>query len=145
MNSFPDVADLIPHQPPMRLLDAIVECGESHLKATATIEPGCPFWTADGVHSCIGLEYLGQACAAYFALCAPESADTEPRPGMLIASRNYRSERAYFPAHSTLAIDISPSSKITPTGLVKFTGTLSDLVTAESFANGDLSVYLPRT
>ena len=144
MSSFPDVADLIPHQPPMRLLDAIVESGESHLKATAAIEPGCPFWTADGVHSCIGLEYLGQACAAYFAICTPGSADIKPRPGMLIASRTYQCNRAYFPAHRTLAINISPSSKVTATGLVKFTGTLSDLATSESFANGDLSVYLPR-
>jgi len=145
----PAIEHLIPHQPPMRLLDKIVSADDERLTASATLIPNCPFWTPQGVPACIGLEYLGQAAAAFFSVYsqrAEEQKDpsaTEPRPGMFIASRSYESTIGFFPTERTLLIEVAPQSQVSAAGLVKFTGTLSDAESSQLFAKGDISVYLP--
>jgi len=151
MNSakqFAAIKDLIPHQPPMRLLDQIVSADQTCLTATAKLTNGCPFWTPQGVPACIGLEYIGQAAAAFFSVLASgssnnKSADEAPRPGMLIASRSYQCTTGFFPKECTLLIEVTPQSQVNESGLVKFAGTLADLGSSVSFAKGDISVYLP--
>ena len=141
---FAPIEELIPHQPPMRLIDTVVSATETSLKATATLSTGCPFWTPQGVPACIGLEYLGQTAAAFFSVLAQSSNNNEdPRPGMLIASRSYESARGFFPTDCTLLIEVRPQNKVQSSGLVKFSGTLTDFESSQSFAKGDISVYLP--
>ncbi len=143
-NQFAAIEQLIPHQPPMRLIDKIVSASEISLKATATLKTGCPFWTPQGVPACIGLEYLGQAAAAFFSVLAQTSNNKEdPRPGMFIASRSYEAATGFFPADCTLLIEVTPQNKVQSSGLVKFSGTLNDFQSSQSFAKGDISVYLP--
>jgi len=146
-NQFAAIEQLIPHQPPMRLIDKIVSASETSLKATATLKADCPFWTSQGVPACIGLEYLGQAAAAFFSVLAQASNNStskeDPRPGMLIASRSYECTQGFFPTDCTLLIEVNPQNKVQSSGLVKFSGTLNELESSRSFAKGDISVYLP--
>ena len=156
---------LVPHRPPIQLLDRVIAASAERLLASTTLTRQAPFSTVAGVPACIGLEYLGQAAAAFFsARLLLGNARTEtptPRPGMLIGSRNYSCEQGFFPLDQTLLIDITPSSALAEAGLVKFRGAihcvasselskpgnLSDLeeflFDAQPFAQGDLSVYLP--
>jgi len=160
---------LVPHRPPMQLLDRVIAASSERLLASAPLTAQAPFSTDNGVPACVGLEYLGQAAAAFFSVrFLLHNADTLhkdktpiPRPGMLIGSRNYNCELGFFPPGKTLLIDIAPSSALTASGLVKFRGViyLADsplpadpenlpvveefLRTAQPFAAGDLSVYLP--
>jgi len=143
-NQFSAIEDLIPHRPPMRLLDKIVSADATRLTAMANLSNGCPFWTPQGVPTCIGLEYIGQAAAAFFSVIASgKSAEEAPRAGMLIASRAYQCNTGFFPAECRLLIEVIPQSEVSASGLVKFSGTLTDFATSESFAKGDISVYLP--
>lgn len=168
---------LIPHRPPMQLIDRVIAAGTSRLLASAELGAGAPFRSDLGVPACIGLEYLGQSAAAFFSVQALVSVQrgsgdnddiTSPRPGMLIASRNYRCCEGYFPPETHLLIDLALNSTVSNSGLVKFSGaihsvnpasaarsalldtrsdgliTLCDfLQDATPFAEGDLSVYLP--
>ena len=163
------IESLIPHRPPMVLLDRVIAVGPQQLLAHAELTPDAPFCSASGVPACIGLEYLGQAAAAFFSTQEPAGTTVmPPRPGLLIASRSYTCSDGYFPASHHLLIDIEPASAVGLSGLVKFRGALhvlnpndthhlellqnapakldslcAYLAAAEPFAQGDLSVYLP--
>ena len=161
---FPPIEDLIPHKPPVRLLDAITAVSESGLNARASITRPCAntqnqnsaFWTRQGLPACTGLEYLGQAAAAFFSMLELQATHgsqpkSPPAPGMLIASRSYSCVAGYFPQECTLDVAVTLTSPVGPSGLVKFSGSISlsdspDFsagVSAGVFAQGDLSVYLP--
>lgn len=156
-----EIEALIPHRPPMQLLDSVIAAGPARLLASAELTPQAPFQTALGVPACVGIEYLGQAAAAFFSVSrGATTVNQPPRPGMLIASRSYRCNDGHFPTSHHLLIDIVPSSVINSSGLVKFRGEIyvchqdqvhakpigalcEFLTAAQSFAEGDLSVYLP--
>lgn len=72
MSSFPPLHELVPHRPPMLLLDAIVAASEDEVACEATVRAGAPLVgvavDADGaVSSLIALEYFAQAVAALYA------------------------------------------------------------------------------
>jgi len=156
---------LVPHRPPMQLLDRVIAASPERLLATTTLTRQAPFSTIVGVPACVGLEYLGQSAAAFFSVRllfsnAPSKTQI-PTPGMLIGSRNYSCEQGFFPLGQTLLIDVAPTTALTAAGLVKFRGAIHSLESdlpldtnnlsgveeflrdAQPFAEGDLSVYLP--
>lgn len=163
--------ELIPHRPPMQLLDRVIASSKERLLGTAHITRSAPFCTSDGVPSCMGLEYLGQCAAAFFSVQRTGSEGMSldsPAPGMLIASRSYLCRLGHFPLDEHLLFDVSPTSQVGSSGLVKFRGAIYVVPSAEEtvrelsatsiddlnsvlafaqrtepFAEGDLSVYLP--
>lgn len=163
------IESLIPHRPPMLLVDRVIAAGPERLLACAQLTPDAPFCSPQGVPAAMGLEYLGQAAAAFFSVQPDANVDsTPPRPGMLIGSRSYACNGGFFPVSHSLIIEIEPATTVGSTGLVKFRGAIyvlttdeaqrsellqttatalgtlcTYLTTAEPFAQGDLSVYLP--
>lgn len=163
--------ELIPHRPPMQLLDRVIASNNERLLATTRLTKRAPFCTSDGVPSCMGLEYLGQCAAAFFSvqqMSLNNKNSVPPTPGMLIASRSYLCQLGYFPPGQHLLFDLTPTSNVGSSGLVKFRGAiyvlpqtteairqlaatsteeLQNLLAStrdtEPFAEGDLSVYLP--
>jgi|GEM_PF-3329279 len=163
-------AGLIPHAPPMRLLDNVWLANDQQLLATVALHDASPFYVASGLPACIGLEYLGQATAAFFTLrqqIASSISETPvtARPGMLVSSRSYDCQHGFFPVPATLLVDVQPKSAPGAGTLTKFVGHIDVLAeqppletevqsllelqkqarseTDTSFASGDLSVYLP--
>lgn len=116
----------------MLLLDQILAADDNSLWASAT--------TKEALSSCWGIEYLGQATAAFFTLLqlsaaqAQATLDTtdnpgvEPTAGMLIGSRRYQAHQPQFEANSLLLVQVTPRSALTGKsanlGLVKFQGNL---------------------
>lgn len=116
----------------MQLLDQILAVDDNCLWASAT--------TTKPVSSCWGIEYLGQATAAFFTLIqlramqtqatldATNNSPVEPTAGMLIGSRRYQAHQPQFKANSLLLMQVTPRSKLTGKstnlGLVKFQGSL---------------------
>ena len=135
------IDELIPHRPPMQLIDAVLgEHSPDTLFARACLNADSPFASSKGVPGCIGLEYLGQTAAAYLSWqqrqSTEESPATRPRPGMLIASQRYRCALGYFPLDVELLVAIRPASPLQATGLVRFTGTI-DVVAAGTLQTAD--------
>jgi len=85
----PPISALLPHAPPMRLLDAVVRFDGDAIECTATLQPNCPFSDASGhVDPMIAVELVAQAAAAWSAL----SSDASARPGVVASCREGKLE-----------------------------------------------------
>jgi len=61
----PPIAELVPHTPPMLLLDELVEADDAHAVARLRITEASPFFENGAVPAVITLEYMAQTIAAY--------------------------------------------------------------------------------
>jgi predicted hotdog family 3-hydroxylacyl-ACP dehydratase len=85
-HGFGPIAGYLPHQPPMRLLDDIIEITEARAVCRATIRPDCVFAIDGRVHPAAMIEYVAQACAVYAGAVSAQSGGG-PRLGMIMACR----------------------------------------------------------
>ncbi|MBX3475041.1 MAG: hypothetical protein KF754_11710 [Planctomycetes bacterium] len=65
-----DFRHLIPHRPPMVLIDAVTEYGPEVIRAIRTVRAGEPFVTATGLEDAALIECIAQTIAAGDALYA---------------------------------------------------------------------------
>ncbi len=118
------VADLLPHQPPMRLIESVLANDAHEIWATSAIDSSFPFAGPRGLRACFGLEMVAQAAAAFLTLIGND--DGLPRPGMLIACRQFDSTVAHYPSNCRLLIHARLDSRLpsdaTGPALVKFSG-----------------------
>lgn len=63
--TYPNLASLLPHKPPMVLLDGIVGYSETHIVASVRICADSMFLRNGKVRSVVALEYMAQAIAAH--------------------------------------------------------------------------------
>jgi len=94
----PALEDLLPHRPPMLLLDGVDGDG-----AFLRVAPGAWYADAEGaMPGWFGLEVMAQATAA----CpGAEPEDGTPRSGYLVGTRSYRSVPS-FPAGALLRVKV---------------------------------------
>jgi predicted hotdog family 3-hydroxylacyl-ACP dehydratase len=83
------IASLLPHEPPMILIDDVVSYDDNSLIASVTITNTSLFLTPGGVPSHVGIEYMAQACGAYAGVQALDSGNPV-RIGLLLGTRDYR-------------------------------------------------------
>lgn len=101
------MADLLPHDGPAVLLDAVVEWDEGHLAARVDIHAGSRFFEpACGVPGYVGIEYMAQACGAYAGLEA-KSKGEPVRIGFLLGTRRYTCSKPWFAAGDTLTVNVT--------------------------------------
>lgn len=141
---------LIPHRPPMRLIDAVISANQRELLARVSIAPDSPFVRNARVPAAIGLEYMAQAAAAFFALRVAGA--EQPRQGMLIACPRLAASVAFFDVGANLLVRIAPVSRMpapdSAPGLVKFSGTISRQRSGSEddpdtvLVSADISVYV---
>ncbi len=92
----PRLFALIPHRPPMLLINRIVNVSEKQSSAIVLIDEQSPFFDSKhGVPAWIGIEYMGQT-AALIAGCQLEKGLVEPHLGFLIGARSYHVKQDYF-------------------------------------------------
>lgn len=132
------VVDVIPHAKPMSLLDEIVSYDGAALVAGLTIRKDSIFFDGEGVPAWVGIEYMGQAVAAF----AGVGARVENKPikiGFLVSSRRYKSDCSRFPLGAYLSVKAKPITD-NETGLRVFdcsiTGENIDVTT-------NLNVFIP--
>ena len=139
-----DVLNALPHQPPMRLLDDILSADETHLHALVSSPHTSLFASPKGIPSVVAMEYIAQACAAYFAFHAAAEDAHPQRPGMLVACRSLTATAAYLPQDAPLHVIVHPPdasiARQTPT-LVRFAGTVGTQPQAP-LVHANVSVYL---
>ena len=100
MNAF----DILPHRPPMLLLEDVIAHDADKVTATLTIAEHSRFFAAGkGVPAYVGLEYMAQACGAY-AGALGRTAGEEPKIGYLLGTRDFESSVAFFPEGARLSV-----------------------------------------
>jgi predicted hotdog family 3-hydroxylacyl-ACP dehydratase len=91
ISTIPPIAALLPHAPPMLLLDAVLAAGEAAVTAVVVIRPDSLFVVpGEGVPAHVGIEYMAQACGAYAGLEAWRLG-LPVRVGFLLGTRRFQS------------------------------------------------------
>jgi predicted hotdog family 3-hydroxylacyl-ACP dehydratase len=132
------IAELLPHRPPMLLLDAVESVGDDCLVATVTISADSLFAEPDGVPTHIGLEYMAQACGALAGWLALEAGDPV-RIGFLMGTRSMSIHRAWFAIGERLTI----SAVLVYRDAVTAAMGASIEIGGERVAEAQLTVYQP--
>lgn len=84
--AFPPLDEILPHRPPMLLLDALTAAEAESVTCRATVRAGAPFVAGGRVSALIALEYFAQAVAALFAYKSRGGAG--PFRGLLLGARD---------------------------------------------------------
>jgi predicted hotdog family 3-hydroxylacyl-ACP dehydratase len=106
MSAYPSIDKLIPHRPPMMLIDEVV--GEVEEGLIVIARPDSRAWYAreDGsMPAWIGIELMAQAISAWAGL-QEYKAGMPPRKGFLIGTREYTSKSSSFAAGKPLFIEV---------------------------------------
>lgn len=101
------VEELIPHSPPMVLLDRILHYDSMTLIAEITIKADCRFYdtAVQGVPSWVGIEYMAQAISALAGLRAREK-NTGIKIGFLLGTRKMLLHRKVLLADTCYQIHV---------------------------------------
>jgi len=88
--------ELLPHAPPMVLLDAVVGWEDDAVSARLTIRPDTLFYEPSlGVPVHVGIEWMAQTCGIFAGLEA-KTAQQPVRLGFLLGTRQFKASRRYF-------------------------------------------------
>lgn len=114
------VEELIPHSPPMVLLDRILHYDSMNLIAEISIHTDCMFYDAavKGVPSWVGIEYMAQAISALAGLRAREK-NGSIKIGFLLGTRKMLLQQKVLLAGSTYQIHVKQLFW-DPSGLANF-------------------------
>lgn len=131
---------LLPHRPPMLLLNKLVTVEKNRAEAQVQISPSSSFFVeGKGVPSWIGIEYMGQTAALIAGLQLQQGL-VAPHLGFLLGTRKYRTCCGYFKEHSQLLICCSESA-IVGDALATFDAQILDASDRRELAAARLSVY----
>lgn len=97
------IGRLLPHAPPMLLLDAALGYDDDAASASATIRDGDPFVTARGMPAHVGIELMAQTCGVFVGAHALARGET-PRLGFLLGTRGYRATVDWFAVGASLQV-----------------------------------------
>ena len=132
------VKELLPHDPPMVLLDRVMRYDESTLTAEVDISAESMLCGDDGVPGWVGIEYMAQAVAAH-AGYKGRLEDKNPRIGYLLGTRAYKCSVPVFPVGETLQVHIE--SLFVEMGLGAFA---CHIDMGETVATAKINVYQPE-
>ena len=97
------VLEYLPHQPPMVLIDELIDAGDNYAVSRVVVKPGTPFVTAQGLPAWVGIELMAQT-VSLFAGVRGKRQGLPPKIGFLLGTRRYHSSCNFFPLDSELVI-----------------------------------------
>ena len=133
------LAELVPHAPPMILLDEVIDYDDASLRASLTIRPDHPFFAEGGVPAHVGIEFMAQACGAWSGAVGRQNGE-KVRLGMLLGTRRYEAMVERFAAGSRLIVSVILAFRDGELGVFDC-AIESD---GETLAKAQLTVYQPR-
>ena len=142
MMQFP-LEDLLPHRPPMVLIDGVesFDAAAMRLVARVTIREDQLFYVEGGVPNWVAIEYMAQAAAALVGyhdkLLAP---DRPVRPGLMLGTRKLDLRLARFEAGKTY--HIMAENVFNDADAASFACRIED-ETGETVATATLNAYRP--
>jgi predicted hotdog family 3-hydroxylacyl-ACP dehydratase len=135
------IADVLPHQGRLLLLDELAEHGPEHVCCLVHIRGDTLF--NDGVHGVpawVGIEYMAQTICAFSGV--EEFVEgNRPSIGLLLGSRRYQSEVEWFAPGSTLRVRAELLLR-DENDLVAFQCTIHQ--GERLLARGDVKAYRPK-
>jgi len=133
------IEDLLPHAPPMVLLDYVVEAADERLTASVVIRTDSEFCRDGRVCNWIGIEYMAQAVAAWSGWQARQRGEPV-KVGYLLGTRRYDTHVAEFVVGDTLTVSVEREFQA-DNGLARFRAQIHR--GSELCAEASISVYEP--
>jgi len=105
-----NLAAILPHRPPMILIDRICsyDVGNLSLIAEFDVKEGSMFFDAGmcGVPSWVGIEYMAQTIAALNGILGLEEKSENPKIGFVLGARKYSNKIDHYKADKTYTVEI---------------------------------------
>lgn len=137
------IAQLVPHEKPMLLLDDMVAYGDDWLSAELEITPESEFINENNaVPSLVGIEYMAQTVAAFAGKESRENGEPV-KIGFLVGTRKYMSTVSEFSIGTKLLITAERVMQ-GDNGLSVFQCKIEDAASGEEIANAMLNVFQPE-
>ncbi len=132
--------DLLPHRPPMLLVNQMVSVDERSSSAIVMIDDNTPFYELDlGVPAWIGLEYMGQT-AALIAGYQLQQGLVGDHLGFLLGARQYKTTCEYFQPNKNLLVECNEKALVGDT-LATFDCAIRYDGETDVLATANLSVF----
>ena len=131
------ISELLPHEPPMVLIDELIEWTEGAAITMVRICEESPFYIDKiGVPAHVGLEYMAQTCGVYAGLNFLNN--NQPiLMGFLLGTRNFHAEINWFKSGDNLIVSISEILRQKAMGVFDCKITLDN----HEVASAQLTVY----
>jgi predicted hotdog family 3-hydroxylacyl-ACP dehydratase len=139
---FPPIAELVPHDGPMILLDRVLSADAENVCAEVTIRRDTMFCDGQGVAAWVGIEYMAQAIAAqagYQAYLVGKKVEV----GFLLGARRLSCHRSSYALGSVLHVFVHRALQ-GDNGLGAFECRIEDSANGEVVATATVTVYLPK-
>jgi predicted hotdog family 3-hydroxylacyl-ACP dehydratase len=116
------VAELVPHEPPMLLIDELIEWSPTRSLVRARVRAGGPFVVAGRMPSTILLEYMAQAIAGAEGVSnkAGDQANGQRAPGVLLGTRELELDIHELAVGDTLEIRVEQQFSDADSGLASY-------------------------
>jgi predicted hotdog family 3-hydroxylacyl-ACP dehydratase len=138
----PSIEDLIPHRPPMRLLDELVSHSDEATLCRVRITAGSTFVRHGQVPALVAVEYIAQCISVHAtmqSIRAAGGAKVTPRIGYLIGVRQFELHRSHFLVGDELMVSAKHVWGNDQAAVFHGEVACGDAVAAE----GDLTVAMP--
>lgn len=103
VEDLPPITDLLPHDPPMVLLDAVRDFTDTTIDCRVVIRDEAPFVEDGKVAALVSLEYMAQAAGVLLGVAAYSESGAIKR-GLLLGCRELRLEVGHFAVGDELGI-----------------------------------------
>lgn len=133
------VVDLLPHDPPMVLVDSVLAFDAEFIHAQVTIQPHSPFCEEGAVPAYVAIEYMAQTVGVWNGLMA-KAHNQSPKIGFLLGSRRLDLKVPNFKVGQVL--DIYGQSQYIDGEMASFDCWIE--VDRERVAQAGLNVYQPK-
>ena len=137
-----EITDLLPHQGPMVLIDALVDHDDSRTVCQVEITPRSRFVEPGmGVPNWVGIEYIAQTIAAHSGSEAMLRGDPVS-VGFLLGTRALNFATEYFTVGQRLRVEVT--NEWNNEHLGSFRGLIFDEATGEELVAGRITVFNPE-
>ena len=138
--SFAPVAELVPHEPPMVLLDEVTGFDGTTARCRVAIRPESMFVASGRVRAVVALEYMAQCVAVCASLRSRARGEPAGQEGYLVGARDVTLGAACFEVGDEL--DVEATLEFDGRELGSFACAV--LRAGERVASGVLNVYRQR-
>lgn len=139
-----DIPALLPHEPPMVVIDRVMDYDLENGELTAEVEldESNMFYdcSINAVPAFLGIEYMAQSIGALSGIAGMEAGLSKPDAGFVLGTRKYHNSVKSF-ALGVYAINVKQI--FTDTELSSFSCTITDSLN-KVCATADLNVFKPK-
>jgi predicted hotdog family 3-hydroxylacyl-ACP dehydratase len=138
---YPPLEQLLPHRPPMILIDRMIHATDTGGMCEVTIGPQTLFLELAGVPAFVGIEYMAQAVAAYGGYKS-YLASQPVVVGFLLGTQQLKTYCQFFDLGQMLHIQVTHVWGYNQ--LMQFHCTIQDATAGELLQEAELNVFKPK-